>query len=285
METNMIGEKYSLFSPAEAHYTVYRLTDPEGKMYIGCTGLQPKRRWGKGYTKNTPVRKAIDKIGWENFEKSVCCENLTREGAEKLERWFIAYYDSANPEKGYNCALGGLGKGVCMNEATKELNSVVKIRQYREDPDYRERVRQGIQKSYRRDPGHRERVRKGVLEAYRRDPEYRERLKRGHQKAYENDPNYWKKVSFSRKRFYAEHPEEKEKIRQRMREYLSKPENRAFIDSDSHAKPVICVETGEYYPSQSAAEKATGLYGIHKVCAGKKLTSGGFHWRYAETVD
>ena len=30
------------FSPPEAHYTVYKLTDPEGKIYIGCTGQSVK---------------------------------------------------------------------------------------------------------------------------------------------------------------------------------------------------------------------------------------------------
>ena len=66
-----------------------------------------------------------------------------------------------------------------------------------------------------------------------------------------------------------------------MQEYLSKPGNRAFVESDSHAKPVICVKTGEYFPSQQAAERATGFVGIHKACGGKQLTSGGYHWQYA----
>lgn len=66
-----------------------------------------------------------------------------------------------------------------------------------------------------------------------------------------------------------------------MKEYLSKPGNRAFVESDRHAKPVICVETGEYFPSQCAAEKATGYGGIHRVCQGFQNTAGGYHWRYA----
>ena len=82
------------------------------------------------------------------------------------------------------------------------------------------------------------------------------------------------------KRIFQEHPERKEEIRRQMREYLSVPGNRAFVESDSHAKPVICVETGEYYPSQQAAERATGFSGIHKVCAGRSYTAGGYHWKY-----
>ena len=52
------------------------------------------------------------------------------------------------------------------------------------------------------------------------------------------------------------------------------------MESDSHAKPVICVETGVVYPSQKAAENATGYTGIHKACAGKQFTAGGLHWKY-----
>ena len=33
---------------SEAHYTVYKLTDPEGKIYIGVTGQTVEQRWRKG---------------------------------------------------------------------------------------------------------------------------------------------------------------------------------------------------------------------------------------------
>ena len=74
----------------------------------------------------------------------------------------------------------------------------------------------------------------------------------------------------SRKRFYAEHPDRREEARRRMREFLSRPENRTFVEADRRAKPVRCVETGEVYRSQRAAEKATGFCGIHKVCRGRQ---------------
>ena len=68
-----------------------------------------------------------------------------------------------------------------------------------------------------------------------------------------------------------------------MKEYLSKPENRKFVESDKHAKPVICVETGEYYSSQSAVEVTTGYGGIHGVCQGKntlpEVITGGMRRR------
>ncbi len=112
------------------------------------------------------------------------------------------------------------------------------------------------------------------------DIEYREKVTVAIRKSREN-PELARKGSVKMKSYYREHPEKKEKISQNVKEYLSKPENRKFVDSDSHPKPVICVETGEYFPSQMAAEIATGYSGFHKVCAGIRHTSGGYHWRYA----
>ena len=143
MDLNELIEKYSLPSaPPEAHYTVYKLTDPDGKVYIGCTGKTVEERWKNGWNYNchSGIFKAIRKFGWVNFEKKILCEKLTREGAGKLEKWFIAYYDSASPEKGYNRALGGLGKGVRMSEATKETCSKSIRLLYKKDPVYRERL-------------------------------------------------------------------------------------------------------------------------------------------------
>ena len=283
----------------EAHYTVYKLTDPEGKVYIGCTGKTVEERWRNGWHYNcySRIYKAIRKFGWVNIEKKILCEKLTREGAEKLEKWFIAYYDSANPEKGYNRALGGLGKGSRMSEATKKLLSDEKFRKYREDPDYRERVRKGVQVAYENDPQYREKLRISALAYYEQNPEsksriskmstslwqqedYRKKTVAGMLKVRE-DPALAQNLQMKMKKFYDDHPEKKEEIRRRMMEYLSKPENRAFPDCDNHPKPVICIETGEYYPSQKAAEKATGFSKIHNVCEGKRCTAGGYHWRYA----
>ena len=58
--------------------------------------------------------------------------------------------------------------------------------------------------------------------------------------------------------------------------------NRQFNIEYSHAKKVLCVETGVIYPSVRQAERETGLAqsGIWKCCTGKGKTCGGFHWEY-----
>ena len=285
--------------PPEAHYTVYKLTDPEGKIYIGCTGKPVEERWkkGRGYSRDTPIRKAIVQFGWDNFKKEILCEHLIKEGADKLERWFIAFYDSSDPEKGYNRFLGGLGKGAHMSKITRQLSRESKNRLYEEHPEVKARIRKTVNDLFANDPTYRERVSKGVLAAYEKDPTIKERLSEISRELWQ-DPEYRERCSACRraasenpdlaekqravqKRFFQEHPERKEEISRKMKEYLSKPGNRAFVESDRHAKPVICVETGEYFPSQLAAEKATGYSGIHKACKGQKYTSGGYHWKYA----
>ena len=248
MDLNELIEKYSLPSaPPEAHYTVYKLTDPDGKVYIGCTGKTVEERWKNGWNYNchSGIFKAIRKFGWVNFEKKILCEKLTREGAGKLEKWFIAFYDSANPEKGYNRALGGLGKGVRMSEATKETCS------------------------------------KSIRLLYKKDPVYREKLSKSKIKLFDNNYELPKKNQALSKKYYQTHTEAREEQSRRMKEYLSKPGNRAFVESSSKPRPVICVETGVIYPSQRAAEKATGFSNVHKVCCGLAHTCGGYHWKNA----
>ena len=267
--------------PAEAHYTVYKLTDPDGKVYIGCTGKPVEQRWqnGKNYNSATLIHKAISEIGWENFEKKILCENLTKAGAEKLEKWFIAYYDSSDPAKGYNRALGGLGKGVRMSEATKQRSKESRQKLLAEHPELTARIRNSIISLYERDPSYRRKLSEIAKELWQ-DPAYREKTIQGALKRNAN-PEMSHKLRIGSRRDYAAHPEKREEISRRMKEYLSKPENRIFIDSDSRAKPVICVETGEVFPSQHAAEIATGFYSIHKACSGMYKTSGGYHWQYA----
>ena len=131
-----------LVSPPEAHYTVYRLTDPAGKIYIGCTGQTVKRRWrsGAGYKSNTPVGRAIRALGWNSIRKDILCEKLTKEGAEKLEKWFVEYYDSMNPEKGYNRMTGGARKGAQAGTETQTLTREIRLAYYRRHPEARSRI-------------------------------------------------------------------------------------------------------------------------------------------------
>ena len=299
METEPNCELTLPASPPEAHYTVYKLTDPEGKVYIGCTGKPVEQRWKKGnhYNRSTPIWKAIFFYGWEKFSKEILCEKLIKEGAEELEKWFIAYYDSSDPAKGYNRFLGGLGKGSRMSEVTRKVCRERKNTLYEEHPEIAEQIRKSVIGLFESDPDYKKRIAAGVMKAYEKDPtykvrlsektkelwknpEYRERCSSSRRRASEN-PDLAMKQRQTRKSILEEHPEIRENISRRMQAYFANPGEKPFLTCDRHPKPVICIETGVSYPSQKAAERATGFRNIYKACAGKQNTAGGYHWRYA----
>ena len=161
----------------------------------------------------------------------------------------------------------------------KEKNvGVQEFNLFANDPTYRERVSKGVLAAYEKDPSLKKRLREISKELWQ-DPVFREKCSSA-RRATSEDPQLADRQSLSRIQFYEKHPGRKEKIRRQMQEYLSKPENRKFVDCCSRPKPVICVETGEVYPSQHTAEKGTGYAGIHKACSGLQNTSGGYHWRF-----
>ena len=51
-----------------------------------------------------------------------------------------------------------------------------------------------------------------------------------------------------------------------------------------HKKPIYCVELDKIFDSVADASRELNIdnSGIVKVCKGKKLTAGGYHWKYAE---
>ena len=51
----------------------------------------------------------------------------------------------------------------------------------------------------------------------------------------------------------------------------------------SNCKPVLCVETGVVYTSVNEAAESTGTERstISRVCAGRRKTANGRHWKYA----
>ena len=91
------------------NYSVYKLTAPNGKVYIGITSRDPKRRWnsGNGYKYNNHFYDAIQKYGWENIDKEVLFSGISQEDAYRFEIELISKYRSNDREFGYNKSLGG----------------------------------------------------------------------------------------------------------------------------------------------------------------------------------
>lgn len=94
----------------QGKYDVYVLTFPNGKHYVGMTRRTVKKRWdkGRGFKNNRRLKQAIDETGFENIKKEHFSYPLSRGSAERIETTLIDYFDSANPEKGYNRGKGAL---------------------------------------------------------------------------------------------------------------------------------------------------------------------------------
>lgn len=102
-------------------YRIYKLTFPSGKIYIGITSRTIKERIYSGYD-NKFIKKEISNCGWESVKKEELYQIENEEDAFQKEIDMIKFYDSTNPEIGYNQSTGGQAphKGSKMSPKNKE---------------------------------------------------------------------------------------------------------------------------------------------------------------------
>ena len=88
-------------------YDVYLFTFKDGKKYVGMGAVPIEKRWHYGYKYNKELYAAITaqgglkKVRKEHFSYPLSCQS-----AERIEATLIDYFDSSNPEKGYNKTNG-----------------------------------------------------------------------------------------------------------------------------------------------------------------------------------
>lgn len=239
----------------EKRYYIYKHTTPNGKVYIGQTCKKPEQRWANGYGyKHQMFYNAIQKYGWDNISHEILFEGLTKEEADQKEIELITFYDSTNPDNGYNIAFGGAATlGVkCSEERKRKISEAHKGKK---------RSEESKKKQSKTMMGHdcSEETKKKIGEA--------------------NSKRVWSEES---KRKLSEHfkgrpisEEHKEKIRNYFK--LHAPNKRA----------VICVETQIVYESLSDAGRKTGINrrSIGSVCSGDRPTAGGYHWCFLNNYD
>lgn len=94
-------------------FVVYKHTTPNNKVYIGITSQPVQNRWGKngnGY-KGQLFHRAVLKYGWDNIKHEVLFTHLSKEEAFQKEIELIAKYNSTDGRYGYNVSNGGDGIG------------------------------------------------------------------------------------------------------------------------------------------------------------------------------
>lgn len=232
----------------EREYCVYKHTAPNGKVYIGLTCKKPNARWANGYGyKNQMFYNAIQKYGWNNIKHEILFEKLTKSEAEQKEIELIAYYDSTNPNKGYNISLGGASTlGVeCSDEKRKKIS---------ESHKGKKRSQESIRKQSETTKGHlcSEDTRRKISEA--------------------NSNRIWTDASKEKLRIANIGKKLTKERREQISEY--------FKLYSPNKKQVICIETNITYESLNDVERKTGISRkvIGNVCSGIGKTAGGFHW-------
>jgi len=227
-------------------WCVYKHTAPNGKVYIGITHTKPKYRWGKGgygYRSNQHFANAISKYGWENFAHEVLFDGLTQAQAEQKETELIAFYNSADPECGYNVALGGHALSEQSRRKISETRKAREIKPWITGKHWSEEVKQRLSETRKGKPG---RV---------WTDEQREKLRKS--KTGAGNANFGKP--------------------------MSEANRAALLAAHEKAVCKIDGETKMFYKSAKEAGLANGICNanITRCCKGQRSTAGGFKWCYA----
>jgi len=92
-------------------YKLYKVVNlVNQKIYIGITKLEVSERWNKHLLDaNSPLHRAIQKYGKENFTIEILKESLDRLEISSLEDPTIEKFQSRITQHGYNVAKGGYG--------------------------------------------------------------------------------------------------------------------------------------------------------------------------------
>lgn len=123
---------------------IYKITNlVNGKIYIGKTTKTIEQRFkehihgaklwkneellGKKHRRQSRFMPALNKYGYDNFKIELVESYADDVNLEEKEKYWISYFNSTDPEIGYNISPGGLGgplfKGHKQSEYCKQINS------------------------------------------------------------------------------------------------------------------------------------------------------------------
>lgn len=250
--------------PKPVRVGVYTITSPSGSFYVGSS-VNVDSRWS-GHRADLrhrrhhcqPLQRAADKYGVDALEFKFLA-HCDRDTLRELEQLVI---DMANPE--YNAsrstyeALTELWKQPAFREAGRQRSREQAARIH-SNPEWRARQRASVQA--------------GIGKALK-DPEYRERHRQ---------------MAIKRLQELVNTPEGKAKAAEaRRKRYEADPELRAAVSAKIRAarsRPVMCIETGQIFPSAKAAAQSMGFTGNGGVGLAIKHPGrryGGYTWAWVQ---
>lgn len=220
---------------------------PSGKVYIGITRDTPQHRWrgGNGYVTNAYFKRAIDKYGWPNFAHEILYTGLSESAAVQKEIELIAFYDSTNPENGYNRSPGGdLVSSITAEKISNGLTGK------KHSPESRRKMslaRKGKPLS--------DRQKKGLSESHKSNPKVIAHV-----------------LTLNRSKIGIPKLDEQKK-----RISLSQPSRRRVRNMDT-GRIFDCI-------SDAAKACNGAPQNITSACRGRKLRAYGYRWEYVEVKD
>lgn len=104
-------------------FTVYCLTLPDGKAYIGFTSRPTRVKWADGwnYALNPTLYDAILEYGWQHIKKEELAKMSLEKEARDLEAALINKLETYRQEKGFNTMRAKERIGKMMKEEQVEL--------------------------------------------------------------------------------------------------------------------------------------------------------------------
>ena len=241
------------------NYSVYiHINKINNMKYIGCTGINPIKRWGYGSGYSNGQEKfynAIKEFGWNNFEHIVIKDGLSKKEAWDLEEHLILELDTIN--NGYNAAYGGEKNR--LSEASKQ--KLRKQRMGEKNPNYNPNKNHTYTKSgnmrikQKRKKKHYTFPDGETSTAGRKSIEFRNHSREMH--LGDKNPNYgkhtWcfgiKMTEQQKQKMYEAWTEERRKLISEQKKGNKNPQ----------AKKVLCVDTGITYDTIVDAAKANNL--------------------------
>ena len=256
-------------------YVVYmHVNKTNDKKYVGVTCRKPEYRWnaGKGYWQNRHFSNAINKYGWDNFEHLILFTNLTHDEACEKEKELIQYYNSNDPQYGYNHTSGGDVNFTMSEESRKKIsdaNKGEKNANYGISPKDRmdkDTYQKWLHKQQTNKPYGKDNPQYGISPKERMSEDvYQQWLIKRKENALKGQEHPMYGVS----------PQER-MDKETYEGWLEKMKN------PSKSISVKCIETEKIYKSSREAERETGIghSSIMKSCASEdhSVLAGGFHW-------
>lgn len=263
-------------------YTVYlHRNKSNNKVYVGITSTTPNKRWknGWGYSNQPLFHNAIQKYGWDGFVHEIVATELSREDACELEKQLISTYRSHDRDFGYNIDLGGFARGR-VSEQTKQL-----LREKNLGRKMSKESRMKMSDAKKGIPLSEEHKKKLSVSLKGRAPSEKQR-EIVRLRMMGNTLWLGKHLS----------EETKDKIRQKAlgrefsdewRKHLSESHIGIAKGEKNHkSRKVVCVETGEIFPTITDAAKSVGITHsrVRECCLGIRKTTKGYHWQFYDAV-